>query len=73
MTDAREDNGRDPERYETGWASLAREVLKDGLRRGEKHLEKSMWTEFLMLHAQMMRNGTVKAGAISSQLKRKRK
>jgi hypothetical protein len=59
------------DRYETGWASLAREVLKDGLRRGEKHLEKSMWTEFLALHAQLMQNGGIKHGAISPEIKRK--
>jgi flagellar motor component MotA len=52
------------ERYEPGMVSLAREVLKDGLRAGEKHLDRSIWAEFLLTHQRMMRSGMKQATVI---------
>jgi hypothetical protein len=41
-------SGKQGDRYEPGMLSLAREVVKDGLRSGDKHIGESIWAEFLL-------------------------
>lgn len=55
-----------PERYTPGMVSLAMEVLKTARCEGipVETLSKSIWAEFLLTHAQMMRQSWIKTVSV---------